>query len=392
MNRSIRGRSTIAVAAAVVATGLLAPPVGAHGSCDDHEYQVRRGEPGYSTGHDRDGDGIGCDMKPARPTTTPPPPPPPPPPAVPMAVGGAATAAGDGVWVGVDDGAVRTVAGAPYLGDAAGARLNAPVVGIDRTADGGGYWLLGRDGGVFTYGNAAFHGSTGDLRLNQPIVSLASDPQGRGYHFVAADGGVFSFGAPFRGSAGDIRLAQPVVGMATTTSGEGYWLVARDGGIFSYGDAPFSGSTGSIQLNQPIVGMAADPDGVGYWFVAADGGVFSYDAAFHGSPVGRGWIGAQDRVVGITAHPAGGYFVITASGGVIGFGAASEVASPPSRLISEAPVSPDDTGHVDIGTPMVAIRGDDGCIWTFEGIEGAPSIVTTDCAAGSTQPPDPFFP
>jgi hypothetical protein len=250
--------------------------------------------------------------------------------AFPSVVGGVATAAGDGVWVGLNNGAVRTVAGAPHLGDAAGARLNAPVVGIDRTADGGGYWLLGRDGGVFTYGNAVFHGSTGDLRLNEPVVSLASDPRGRGYHFVAADGGVFSFGAPFQGSASNIRLAQPMVGVATTTSGEGYWLVARDGGLFSYGDAPFSGSTSAIPLNQPVVGMAADPDGVGYWLVAADGGVFSFDAAFHGSPVGRGWIGANDRVVGITAHPAGGYFLITASGGVIGFGAAAEVASPPS--------------------------------------------------------------
>jgi hypothetical protein len=76
--------------------------------------------------------------------------------------------------------------------------------------------------------------------------------------------------------------------------------------------------------------MATDPDGAGYWLVAADGGVFSFDAAFHGSPVGRGWIGAGDRVVGIEAHPSGnGYFVITASGGAIGFGEAATVISPP---------------------------------------------------------------
>ena len=241
------------------------------------------------------------------------------------AVGGATGPGGSSAWVAYGDGAVHQVGGAPDLGDAAGARLNAPVVGMAATADARGYWLLARDGGVFSYGSAAFHGSTGALRLNQPIVSLASDPPGRGYHFVAADGGVFSFGAPFRGSAGSLVLAQPVVGMATTTSGDGYWLVARDGGIFSYGDAPFSGSTGAMRLNQPIVGMAADPDGLGYWFVAADGGVFSFDAAFHGSPVDRGGIAAGDHVVGMTSHPAGGYVVITASGRVMGFGAASAV-------------------------------------------------------------------
>jgi hypothetical protein len=62
--------------------------------------------------------------------------------------------------------------------------------------------------------------------------------------------------------------------------------------------------------------------------VAADGGVFSFDATFHGSAVGM--IGSQDRVVGMSPHPDGGYFLVAASGGVIGFGAASTVASPPS--------------------------------------------------------------
>src|SRR5688572_27244464 len=60
--------------------------------------------------------------------------------------------------------------------------------------------------------------------------------------------------------------------------------------------------------------MAADPDGVGYWFVAADGGVLAFDATFHGSAVGV--VGSNDRVVGMSPHPAGGYFVATESGGL----------------------------------------------------------------------------
>jgi len=240
----------------------------------------------------------------------------------PTAVSGASSStSGTGLWVAQSDGAVRVVGGATAFGDVGGARLNAPIVGMARTADAGGYWLLGRDGGVFSYGNAVFRGSTGNIKLNQPVVSIASDSKGRGYWFAAADGGVFAFGSTYRGSAANLRLAQPVVGMASTKSGDGYWLVARDGGIFSYGDAVFSGSTGAIRLNQPIVGMAADPDGVGYWLVAADGGVFSFDARFHGSGVGNVAVG--DSVTAMVAHPGGGYWLITAKGQVLPYGAAA---------------------------------------------------------------------
>jgi hypothetical protein len=79
-----------------------------------------------------------------------------------------------------------------------------------------------------------------------------------------------------------------------------------------------------MTLNQPIVGMASDPDGDGYWFVAADGGIFSFNADFHGSGVGA--VAAGDSVVGMVAHPDGGYWLITAKGSVMAYGAAGGVS------------------------------------------------------------------
>lgn len=75
MNRSMKGRGSIAAAVAMLATGLLAAPAGAHGTCADHQFQVLRGEPDYSPDHDVDEDGIGCESLPSRGGTPPPPPP-----------------------------------------------------------------------------------------------------------------------------------------------------------------------------------------------------------------------------------------------------------------------------------------------------------------------------
>jgi beta-lactamase class A len=58
--------------------------------------------------------------------------------------------------------------------------------------------------------------------------------------------------------------------MAATPDGDGYWLVAADGGIFTFGDAPFEGSESGQFLTQKVVGMAASGAG-GYW-VATGGG------------------------------------------------------------------------------------------------------------------------
>ena len=184
-----------------------------------------------------------------------------------------------------------TSLGAPSLGDLAGMRLAADVVGMASTPNGDGYWLLGRDGGVFSFGTARFFGSTGAMVLNQPVVGMAPTRSGRGYWLVARDGGVFTFGsAGFFGSTGAMTLNEPIVDMAPTPSGQGYWLVARDGGIFSFGDAPWLGSvpgTGACGAIE-AVSIAATTTGLGYAVQTADGRVWPFGDAPEADDAGGG--------------------------------------------------------------------------------------------------------
>jgi uncharacterized protein YkwD len=230
-----------------------------------------------------------------------------------------------------------------FRGSMANVGLNQPIVGISSTPSAAGYWLVGRDGGIFSFGDARYHGSTGAIRLNQPIVGMARTISGNGYWLVAADGGVFAFGdARYYGSTGAKRLNQPIVGMARTSSGRGYWLVARDGGIFSFGDARFKGSTGAIRLAQPIVGMTSTPRSGGYWLVAADGGVFAFGTArYHGTTAGKALGGS---IVSLLRSPSGnGYVLVGADGAAHRFGDAT------TRGSVGAPLSPPVVGAAGNG-------------------------------------------
>ena len=247
-----------------------------------------------------------------------------------VAQAGAATRVARGYWIAGANGAVHAVGQAPYLGDAAAARLTQPIRGMAATPSRKGYWLLGGDGGIFAFGDAAFHGSTGAIRLNKPVVGMAATPGGQGYWLVASDGGIFAFGdAGFFGSTGALRLNKPVVGMASTPTGKGYWLVASDGGIFAFGDARFAGSTGAIQLNSPIVAMEPAKDGRGYWLIAGDGGVFAFDATYHGSIPGLN-LPSYGGSEALRTTPAGlGYYVLGGDGGIFAFGQATFFGAKP---------------------------------------------------------------
>ena len=67
-------RSLVTPAAALVLLVVPSQPAAADGTCDNHDTQVYNGD------HDADGDGIGCEGKPAGSGGGAPPPPPPPPP------------------------------------------------------------------------------------------------------------------------------------------------------------------------------------------------------------------------------------------------------------------------------------------------------------------------
>jgi hypothetical protein len=326
-------RGAIVAAVAVIAVGLLASPVSAHGTCDDHEFQVRRGESGYSSAHDRDGDGIGCESLPARPSTPPPPlPTPPAPPAPPTAPpaptppvcnqhGAAAPPAptvGAAYWMLEQTG---TIYG---FGDSS--RLNPvvceSVVSIDGSP-GGRYWILASDGTVYAAGGAANLGNVNlaTLGAGEHVASISGRPDGLGYWVFTNRGRAIPFGSATNlGGMQNTPLNGPIVASVATPTGAGYYMVGSDGGIFSFGDAAFWGSTGEMHLNEPVVGIAPDPDGAGYWLVGSDGGIFAFNAGFRGSVPGvLGATGHLNRpVIGAIAY-GDGYLMVASDGGIFSF-------------------------------------------------------------------------
>jgi hypothetical protein len=68
-----------------------------------------------------------------------------------------------------------------------------------------------------------------------------------------------------------------------------------------------------------IEGMAATPDGGGYWLVSASGGVFGFgDAAFQGSLNG---VSRASPIVDMATTPdGGGYWLVDAAGSLYPFG------------------------------------------------------------------------
>lgn len=258
--RSIRTPATFALTLAVAAGSVLigVPPAGAHGTCADHQYQTTDGT------HDTDNDGIGCESLPPAPSSSPSPSPAPAPaPAGPIAVGGASTKSGGGVWVGYTNGDVQQVGSAPDHGDVGGAPLNAPVVGLAPTASGGGYWLLARDGGVFSYGDAGFLGSA-----------------------VGRSSGPFS-------------------DLTTAARGGGYWLTTTEGTVSAFGTAAMPSTTMAGASNAPVTGIEANPAGDGLWLATGgeaigDFGVTCYalrGTTASGAPVGRDVVAVDPRSV-----------------------------------------------------------------------------------------------
>ena len=105
-----------------------------------------------------------------------------------------------------------------------------------------------------------------------------------------------------------------------TGSGTGRW--APTAGCSPSATPGSSGPPARVHLNRPIVGIESTPDGGGYWLVSADGGVFAFgDAAFHGSAMG---LSPTSAIVGLASTPDGsGYWEAAANGAVFAFGDAA---------------------------------------------------------------------
>ena len=110
-----------------------------------------------------------------------------------------------------------------------------------------------------------------------------------------------------------------------SASGTRAWLVSKDGSVAPVGATPALGEVGR-RLLSPVTAAAVRPDGSGYWLLTASGHVYGFGSArSSGSlPAAR----HHGTAVGIASAPGGsGYWVVTSGGEVQAFGTAPSLGS-----------------------------------------------------------------
>jgi hypothetical protein len=120
------------------------------------------------------------------------------------------------------------------------------------------------------------------------------------------------------------------------------------------------GTAGGEGLTSFAMGIAATPGGGGYWIVSANGGVFTFgNASFYNSMAGYH---LSAPVVGIAATPDGhGYWLVASDGGVFAFGDAGYYGSmgghPLNRPVVGIAATPDGRGYWEVAS--------DGGVFSF---------------------------
>jgi hypothetical protein len=219
-----------------------------------------------------------------------------------------------------------------------------------------GYWLVAGDGGIFSYGQVGFYGSTGNLTLQRPVVGMTPTGDRKGYWMVATDGGEFAFGdAGYYGSLPGLgyhpagsglpkSLNAPIDAMVASPDGKGYLMVAQDGGVFAFGDAQYHGSCPAIgSCNGTVVAVIPNKGETGYWVVTSTGHVYGFGTGSLGQPAGQN----SSPITGAAATPSGnGYYVVDALGQVFSYGDANKPGSLPNMVRGDSVVGivPVDTG------------------------------------------------
>ena len=254
----------------------------------------------------------------------------------------AALRPGDGLWLVGADAQVYDVGDTRFWGSAADRPRNGPVVAVVPTRSGKGYWVVTRDGDVFSFGDAR-RVSIPRARSAAPIATAS--PAGRGLWLVGAGGGVVALGgaAPIAPAPGSVAPGARLVAIAPTPSGLGYWLVDTAGRVVPAGDAV---DLGDVVRGPTLAGVAASEDAAAAKGQDAPGGApvdgraDEAPAAPPGSP--------EDPVVGIAAQSGSGYWLLSASGAVVPFGAAEDFGSLPDAL--------DEAGEAKVAVALAATQ------------------------------------
>jgi hypothetical protein len=224
-------------------------------------------------------------------------------------------------WLYTAQGNVIAVGGKTWYGSpfASNKVTTSSIVGMAATSDKRGYWLASSTGHVYAYGDA--HVASTTMAPSHPVIGIVAAPGG-GYWLFTAAGNVYDagaatwYGSPWASGTG----ATSIVGMTATRDGRGYWLVTSTGTVYAYGDAK---AETALVTSHPIKGIVASPTG-GFWVYNVFGNVpYSPDTTWYGSPASSLHV-STTTVTGMSATPDGhGYWVVTTSGHVYGFGDAA---------------------------------------------------------------------
>jgi hypothetical protein len=197
------------------------------------------------------------------------------------------------------------------------------VVDTQVLTNGNGYWIVTSTGLVEAFGQAKFYGSA---HAAAPIVGIAATPDDLGYWLIDQDGDIAAFGdAHLHGSLPDAGLSvHNVVAMAATADGKGYYVANATGSVYSFGDTAFV-DRGRALFGSPTASIALDGVTGGFWLVSAKGGIYAFHARYYGaSPT-------PIPIVGIAATPdSAGYWFVNDKGTVFVHGDAAFFGSVPS--------------------------------------------------------------
>lgn len=284
---------------------------------------------------------------------------------------GIARAAGTGgYWVVTANGRVSSVGGAAGLPSVRPNRWTGPVTAVAATPNGTGLVVVTAHGRIYTLGAGPDYPAVHPTWHEGLVAAVAVAPGGRGVWVVTTHGRVFTLGAaPHLASVHARWRTGSVTAAVATAGGRGLWLVTARGAILATGRAPRLPSALVTSASGPVTAAVAAPGRREVWLVTAHGHILTTGAAPRYPAV------AVDRSTGpVTAatDPAGGLWMVTAAGMVVGRPAG---ASRPPSSATTTTVPATTTTDPPAAGPTVAV----------------PASIPDNCSADATTALDTLF-
>jgi len=231
------------------------------------------------------------------------------------------------------------------------------------------------------YELATATGQIGGVGIAPRITTAASTSSIVGFTLTADRNGAYLLALNGQVSArGDARKQPTIkapsgttpVGIALDQATGGYWVAYANGAVAG-SNAKVLGSLTSTPHGGQVVSIATTPDGTGYYLLTSTGDVFGYGhAPLFGAPIA---LPAGVMATAITATTDGlGYYVLSSDGTVTPYGDAQLFA--PGRLAASTPAVAIATTTDGLGY-WVATKG--GAVFSFG--DARTEVATTGAAA-----------